>query len=441
VKLLVINMDCVGEGLALSIRAAKAGHQVKIWYSKDNHPETGEGFKNIERVDSWLSEARWADLIVPTGNHDFIAKLDSLKAMGMCVFGPSVKSAALEIKRAQGMKFFEANGIQVPAYEQFANLAAAEAHVRKTGARYVFKTLGDEEDKSLSYVGKSAADLIARLQRWQKLKMNPKGPVMLQEFIPGVEIGVSRWMGKDGFIGPYNENFEHKKLCSGDAGPNCGEAGTIMKYVAASALGEKVLAPLEEALVDIKHLGDIDVNCIVDDQGRAWPLEFTCRLGWPAANIMWGCHKDDPIEWMLDACHGIDSLETRNKVACGIVIAQPDYPYSTRSKEELADVPIYGVSPKNEGYLSAQSVKIQKMPTMQGEEIIEKPIWCTTGDYVCVVSGQGSTVKRACERAYGTLKELSMPDMIYRDDVGEKLKDELPKLQQHGFATEFTYGE
>jgi len=438
-KLLIINMDCVGEGMGLAVRAAKAGHQVKIWYSKDNHPQTGDGFKNIERVDSWLAEARWADLIVPTGNHDFMAKLDSLKKMGMPVFGPSVRSAALEIKRAQGMKFFEKHGIKVPAYEQFPTLEAAEAHVRKTGDRYVFKTLGDEEDKSLSYVGKSAADLIARLQRWQRLKMNPKGPVMLQEFIPGVEVGVSRWMGKDGFIGPYNENFEHKKLCSGDVGPNCGEAGTIMKYVAESKLGDEVLAPLEQSLIELDHLGDIDVNCIVDEKGQAWPLEFTMRLGWPAANIMWGCHKEDPVEWMLDAVHGIDSLETRNKIACGVVIAQPDYPYSTRSKEELADVPIYGVTSKNEGYLSPQAVKIQKMPDMQGKEVVERAIWCTTGDYICVVSGQASTVKRATERAYTTLKELSIPDMIYRDDVGEKLKDEIPKLKAHGYATEFTY--
>jgi phosphoribosylamine--glycine ligase len=339
------------------------------------------------------------------------------------------------------MKLFEKLGIPVPAYEQFPTLEAAEAHVRKTGERYVFKTLGDEEDKSLSYVGKSAADMIARLQRWQKLELNPKGPVMLQAFIPGIEMGVSRWMGKDGFIGPYNENFEHKKLLSGNAGPNCGEAGTVMKYVAASKLGEEVLAPLEETLVELGHLGDIDVNCIIDEKGQAWPLEFTMRLGWPAANIMWGCHKDDPVEWMLDACHGIDSLETRNKVACGVVVAQPDYPYSTKSPEELADVPIYGVTPKNEGYLSPQAVKIQKMPHMDGQSVVDKAIWCTTGDYLLVVCGQGSTVRRATTRAYTTLKELSIPDMIYRDDVGEKLEEELPTLQAHGYATEFTYGD
>jgi phosphoribosylamine--glycine ligase len=441
VKLLIISMDCVGEGMGLAVRAAKAGHQVKIWMAKANHPETGKGFKGVERTDSWLSEARWADLVLPTGNHDFMPKLDSLKKAGIPIFGPSVRSAALEIKRALGMEFFEKHGIKVPEWQQFATLSDAREHVLKTGERFVFKTLGDEEDKSLSYVGKSPADLIARIERWERLKLNPKGPVMLQEFIPGIEVGVSRWMGKDGFIGPYNENFEHKKLCSGDVGPNCGEAGTIMKYVADSKLGSEVLAPLEQSLVELGHLGDIDVNCIIDEEGQAWPLEFTMRLGWPAANIMWGCHKDDPLEWMLDAVHGIDSIECSTKTACGVVLAQPDYPYSTRTKEELEGVPIYGITPKNERYLSPQAVKIEKMPDMDGDKVVQRPIWCSTGDYLLVVSGQGNTVAQAAGRAYDTIKELSCPDMIYRDDIGEKLKEEIPKLKAHGYASEFNYGE
>src|SRR5208337_1503627 len=136
-------------------------------------------------------------------------------------------------------------------------------------------------------------------------------------------------------------NFEFKKLLSGDCGPNCGESGTLMKYVEDSKLFDAVLAPLEDALVEMGHLGDIDVNVIVDEKGKAWPLEFTTRLGWPAANIMWTCHKGDPVKWMLDACEGEDTLEVSPQIACGIVLAQPDYPYSKLTKPEMADIPVY----------------------------------------------------------------------------------------------------
>jgi phosphoribosylamine---glycine ligase len=440
VKLLVLNLDSVGEGLALALRAAKAGHQVRLWLDPHNNPTTAEGFKGIERVKNWLSSAQWSDLIVPTGNHQFMPKLDALRKAGMKVFGPSAASANLEVKRAQGMKFFEKAGIEVPEYEQFNSLKEAEAHVRKTEERYVFKTLGDEDDKSLSYVGKTPADMIARLQRWQKLGMNPKGPVMLQQFVAGIELGVSSWMGSEGFIGKPNENFEFKKLLSGNCGPNCGEAGTVMKYVEKSPLAEQVLYPMEDALMKLGHLGDIDVNCIVDEQGKAWPLEFTCRLGWPAANIMWASHKGDPVEWMLEACEGKDTLEVSPMVACGVVLAQPDYPYSKKTKAETDGIPIYGVTGENQKYISPQSVKIVSQPNMEGEKLTEKPTWTTTGDYICVTTALGRTVKQACERAYKTVKELHIPDMIYRDDIGEKLEKELEELHKHGFASEFEYG-
>lgn len=438
-KLLILSMDTVGEGLPLALRAVKAGHAVRIWLPRQAHEETATGFKGVERISNWLSSAKWCDLLVPTGNHEFGPKLDSLRKLGVRVFGPTEKSAALEIKRALGMQFFEKHGIEVPEYKQFPTLAAAESHVRKTGERYVFKTLGDEEDKSLSYVSKTAADMVARLQRWQKLGMNPKGAVMLQKVIDGTEFAVSRWMGADGFIGKYNSNFEFKKLLSGDCGPNCGESGTVLKYVESCKLGDQVLAPLEDELIDVGHLGDIDVNCIIDDKGKAWPLEFTMRLGWPAFNIMMHLHKGDPVQWMLDACEGEDTLTVSPMVACGVVLAQPDYPNSKLTKAEVSDIPVYGVTKENQRYLSPQSIKIDSMPTMEGDEIIDKDIWTTTGDYLAVATGMGKTVKQACERAYETVKQIHVPNLQYRDDIGEKLEKELPKMQQLGYATEFKY--
>jgi len=436
---LLISMDSVGELLPLGIRAAKAGHQVRLYLSPGNHPQTATGFKGIEKVANWLPSVKWADLVIPSGNHEFMLKLASLKKAGAAIFGPSVESSNLEVKRAEGMKFFEDHDIEVPEWKQFPTLAAAEAHVRSTGERYVFKTLGDEDDKSLSYVGKSPADMIARLQRWERLKMAGKGPFMLQKVIDGVEFAVSRWMGADGWVGPPNINWEFKKLLSGNCGPNCGESGTIMQY-ADDKLFDEVLAPLEDDLVKMGHLGDIDVNCIIDQAGKAWPLEFTTRLGWPAANIMWACHKGDPIEWMKEACEGKDTLQTSPAIACGIVLAQPDYPHSKFTKAEVADIPIYGVTKENQKYLSPQSVKIDTMPDMEGDKVVEREIWCTTGDYLCVVTGLGKTVKKACERAYNTVKELHVPNMMYRDDIGESLEKSLPELQKHGFALGVAYG-
>lgn len=438
-KVLLIDHDAVG--LAFALRCVKAGHQVR-WFIQDkpsNSPATGEGFKGLTRVKTWLPSAMWADVIWLSNNDEYLPKLDALRKAGAKVYGPTVASARLEIERAAGMKFLEKHGIEVPEYKTFPTLAAAEAHVRKTQERYVFKTLGSVEDKSLSYVGKSPADMIARLERWQRLKLDPGGPVMLQKVIEGRELGVARWMGTEGFIGLYNEHFEHKKLLSGNCGPNCGEAGTVQKYCDDSTLGEMVLQPLEDALIELGHLGDVAVNCIIDEAGKPWPLEFTMRCGWPAFNLQMATHKGDPVEWMRDALEGEDTLDCNTAIACGVVIAQPDYPYSNATQRETADIPIYGVTDKNRRFVHPQGVKLARRPEMDGDTAGVKEGWVSASDYLCVVTGTGSSVHQACERAYATVKELHVPDMIYRDDIGEKLKDELPTLHAQGFATEFEY--
>jgi phosphoribosylamine--glycine ligase len=142
---------------------------------------------------------------------------------------------------------------------------------------------------------------------------------------------------------------------------------------------------------------------------------------------------------MLDACNGKDTLEVSPQVACGIVLTQPDYPYSLKTKAETEDIPVYGVTPKNQQHIAPQCIKISKQPDMQGNKIVERDIWTTAGDYIAVVTGLGKTIKKATERAYTTVDEIHVPDLIYRDDVGEKLEEELPKLQVWGYAAEFEY--
>jgi len=84
-------------------------------------------------------------------------------------------------------------------------------------------------------------------------------------------------------------------------------------------------------------------------------------------------------------------------------------------------------------------VKVTVMPQMDGDTVIDREMWATAGDYLAVVTGTGRSVKQAAERAYAVVKELDISDVIYRDDVGEKLKDEIPELQKLGYANDFIY--
>jgi len=402
---------------------------------KDNNPKTGDGFPRIQKVSNWVDHTKWADVIFPCGNDHYIPQLERRAKDGARYFGPSVASADLEIKRQLGMEFLKKHGIEAPPSRTFKSLKECEEFVWKSDYRWVFKTLGDNEDKSLSYCSKSPADMISRLQRWQKIGMNPKGEVMLQEFIPGIEFAISRWMGKSGWIGPACINWEHKKLMPGNFGPNTGEMGTVMQYVRKEKLWDDVMEPLGKSLSDMGHMGDIDLNCIIDEKGKAWPLEFTSRPGWPAFNLMLEQHKGDPIKWMYDAIDGKDSLEVSYDASVCVVIAQPDFPYSKLSYEVTEGIPIYGIK-GNPKHFQPSGVMIQNMPDMEGNKTVERPLWVTTSCYVGVVTSTGPSIQTAINRAYKTADEIQISDKIVRNDIGKSLEKDLPKLQSMGYAKE-----
>src|SRR6185437_14744840 len=104
--------------------------------------------------------------------------------------------------------------------------------------------------------------------------------------------------------------FEFKKLMDGDMGVATGEQGPVLRYVGRSKLARLVLEPLTALLAAKEYVGYIDVNCIIDEDGHPWPLEFTMRPGWPTFNIQQELHEGDPVEWLMDLARGKDARNT-----------------------------------------------------------------------------------------------------------------------------------
>ena len=430
----VLIVDPDGVGLDFSMRCMEHGHAVKLFIRPNNgqRDKTGDGL--VEKVSDWEKWTQWADLIVPTMNTVYLEKLEGLRSYGYPIFGPSKESARLEIERQFGMQTFKRFGIDVPPYKTFSTLDEAEAHCWKSDRRFVFKTMGSEEDKSLTHVAKDPADMINTIRKWKKSGMRIKGQCMLQDLIEGVEFGVSAWTGKNGFLKPRGENFEYKKLMSDDYGPNTGEMGTVMWYTDKSKLSKQVLDPMEDYLVSIGHRGDIDINCIVDEKGKAWPLEFTSRLGWPAFWIMCSQHEE-PVQWMLDAMNGKDTLKTSYDVFTGLLMAQPRFPYKGTRDDEVTGIPVQGITNDNWSDIHLIGCMAGKGVEMVGGKLKEKDMIVTTGEYVLCATGSGETVKQACKAAYETVDSVHVKNKIVRDDIGEDLSKELPILQSLGFAT------
>jgi phosphoribosylamine--glycine ligase len=438
-KVLLIDQgEC---GLALAYRAAIQGHLV-FWYIEKKpatNQKTGTGMhENIIKIDTWVPYTTQVDLIVTTENGgNYLKKLDVLRDKGVRVFAPSKECAELEINREHGIKFLKDHGIDVPESMNFKNIKEAQKYIEENPQPYVFKTLGDNDNKALTFVSKEPKQLIQQLKMWKEQGISIKGEVQLQKFIKGMEMACMRWVGRDGFIGPIQESFEHKKHYAGEKGVNTGEMGTIGKYVNKSKLYDLVLKPLEKSLADIGCFTSIDINCIIDEDGKPWPLEFTARFGWPIFNMLLNAVKGDVIQWMYDACDGIDSLEVSMKTMIGVVLVIPPFPYENTGDYCVEGIPLYGLSEGMKLRIQPQSIMMGKYIEEVDGKFEEVDGWVSSGPYVGVVCTEGKDITEAQIKAYTIIDKISMSDMGYRIDIGTKVKKMLPELQKLGYATDW----
>lgn len=438
-NLLVI--DQFGCGLDLSVRAKAAGHSVRafIRHNKDGtRCEIGDGL--IHRVGDWEPSMNWADLVFVTDNTQYIYRLEDYRDKGYPIFGCNMEAQKWEQDRCFGADVMERAGIKTIPMEKFSKYEEAISVVLKNkDKRYVSKPVGDGA-KELSYCSKDWRDLIFMLNKWKKDQAYA-GDFVLQEFHKGSEMAVGGWFGLGGFSQHITESWEHKKLMSGEIGPATGEQGTIVRYVQKSLLFDRVLKPLEDFLHGMGYTGYIDVNCIVDDKGFPWPLEFTCRPGWPLFQIQQVLHKGDPVEWMMDLMDGKDTLKVRDDIACGVVVSQPDYPYNGVTVKQNTGYPLFDMC-EEDGVTSNIHFTEMKMGVCPDEKGANKePCLVTCGSQILTVSGTGKTVEESREAAYSTYekKVCVINSPMIRDDIGEKLEAMLPKLQKHGYATHMKY--
>jgi phosphoribosylamine-glycine ligase len=64
----------------------------------------------------------------------------------------------------------------------------------------------------------------------------------------------------------------------------------------------------------------------------------------------------------------------------------------------------------------------------------------TQGTSVSSIWSSGATVREVAKGAYSVLRKLSMPaSPFHRIDIGQRLRKELPRLAEHGFAAGLDY--
>ncbi len=438
-KVLIMDIEGGGTGINLALRAQDWEHQVKYWMpTRAGKPrEYGDGL--LDKPAEWEPQMDWADLIILTGNNKYSGPLNEYFGKGYPIFGANIRGAELELDRGKGQEILKSNGVKTIPYEVVKSPEEGIALIKETGKAYAMKPWGGEADCALTYVSRAPDDGIFTLDKWKREGLF-KGQLMMQEKIDGIEMGIAGWFGPGGWNAAFEESFEHKKFMNDDLGPNTGEMGTVIRHVTESKLFDVALEPVTDYLHSINYVGDCSVNCMIDDKGRVWPMEFTTRLGWPDFNIRQEVIQGDPIKWMKGLVDGEDLLHVSNKIAVGVIMAHGDFPHEHDAPEKWADYPIYGITDENFKHLHLQQVKQDKGFLWLGGKLQRPKMYLTAGSYVMVVTGSGQSVSAAAQKAYDICWDIKWPsNLMFRTDIGKRLEKQLPKLRGMGFAKGMVY--
>ncbi len=424
-KFLFVSYDGLIGDIAWQV--LKEGHEVRYAVQSEKDREVGSGF--VPMVDDWRAEVDWADFIVFDDVLGMGAEAEKLRARGKQVVGGTAYTDMLEDDRSFGQEELRKHGISIIPYRHFDGFEEAITFVRENPARYVLKPSGEAQNlKGLLFVGEEedGSDVIQVLEDYHQAWADKIPSFQLQKRVVGVEVAVGAFFNGREFVHPINVNFEHKKLFPGDLGPSTGEMGTAMFWSGPNRMFNQTLKRLEPKLAEEGYVGYIDLNCIVS-ASNIYPLEFTARFGYPTIFIQQE-GINTPISELLAglASGGLKKFKAKSGFQIGVRIVVPPFPFSDPEtfRVKSKDTVIHFRKGK-------EGVHFEDVKLVNDE-------WVITGSsgVILVVVGTGQTMRQAQKQAYARVRNLIIPHMYYRVDIGNRWFDDSDRLHNWGYLRE-----
>jgi phosphoribosylamine--glycine ligase len=305
-------------------------------------------------------------------------------------------------------------GLATARFWDFEDRAHALRFLQEYPGRYVLKFNGPTASVD-NYVGRlnDGRDVRAFLTKLKQTDDDTKS-LILTEYVDGVEMGVGAYFNGAEFLTPACLDWEHKRFFPDDLGELTGEMGTVVTYARTRRFFDRTLGRMETLLRDNGYCGYVNLNTIVNERG-IWPLEFTCRFGYPGFAIL------DPLQavpwgqlFQAMITRSRPSFETRPGFAVGIVLTTPPFPYPRSLVAEPIGLPILF-----DGELTAED----RRPLHYGEVGLEGGDLVTSGyyGYTMVATGVGASIATAQERANRLADRVLAPNIRYRHDIGSRL--------------------
>ena len=344
--------------------------------------------------------------------------VDTFRARGLRIFGPTKAAAQLESSKAFAKEFMKRHGIPTAGYETFSEAAAAHAYVTAKGAPIVIKADGLAAGKgvvvatTLDEAHQAIAWMLAGDDNKLGVQHNQGGArVVIEDFLEGEE--ASFIVVADGRnVVPLATSQDHKRLADQDQGPNTGGMGAyspapvVTPNVHARVMHEIILPTLAGMAADgMPFTGFLYAGLMIDAQGQPRTVEFNCRMGDPETQPIMMRLKSDLFELLMhatDATLDKVELEWDRRTALGVVMAAHGYPLTPRKGDVITGIP---------------AEADDAIVFHAGSTLADGQLRVSGGRVLCVTA-LGDSVKQAQARAYEMLRPIRFDGAQYRSDIG-----------------------
>jgi phosphoribosylamine--glycine ligase len=344
--------------------------------------------------------------------------VDTFRARGLRIFGPTKAAAQLESSKAFAKEFMKRHGIPTAGYETFSEAAAAHAYVTAKGAPIVIKADGLAAGKgvvvatTLDEAHQAIDWMLAGDDNKLGVQHNQGGArVVIEDFLEGEE--ASFIVVADGRnVVPLATSQDHKRLADHDQGPNTGGMGAyspapvVTPNVHARVMHEIILPTLAGMAADgMPFTGFLYAGLMIDAQGQPRTVEFNCRMGDPETQPIMMRLKSDLFELLMhatDATLDKVELEWDRRTALGVVMAAHGYPLTPRKGDVITGIP---------------AEADDAIVFHAGSTLADGQLRVSGGRVLCVTA-LGDSVKQAQARAYEMLRPIRFDGAQYRSDIG-----------------------
>ena len=324
---------------------------------------------------------------------------DLLRAAGIAVFGPSKAAAQLEGSKNFAKEVMADAGVPTAHSFTCTTQEEMEKALDTFGAPYVVKDDGLAAGKGVVVTRdrQEALDHALACKR-----------VVIEEFLDGPEVslfGISD--GKTIIAMQPAQDF--KRAHDNDSGPNTGGMGAYspLPWAPSDIIEDtytKILAPMivEMAARGTPFVGLLYAGLALTNHGTR-VIEFNARFGDPETQVLIPLLKT-PLAGLLykAATRNLEGtkLEWSNETAVTVVLAAEGYPSAPKSGGVIGELP------------SIERVSIFHAGTSRNEKAL-----VATGGRVLTVTGIGSDLTEARDRAYRAISHISLDGSFYRSDI------------------------